>query len=279
VNARCEGTEARSAHYRLASEAEKMQADSANEQTMFLTNGFLRGIRIVIALSNVGCFRAIAETVPLPRERPATVSKEQSATSSTTVEPSSCQLRLAELAEFKPAQPITGPGECSATDVVTLEAVLLLDHQRVVLSPAATLRCTMAEAVAQWVRNDVAPAIAELIAPVRGVEILDSFSCRTFNGISGAKMSEHGHANALDVHSFKLANGPIVELTNVSVSKPLREKIRNAACSRFSTVLGNGADAYHESHVHIDLMTRTNNYRICQWNVLEDAETPALLKR
>jgi hypothetical protein len=27
-------------------------------------------------------------------------------------------------------------------------------------------------------------------------------------------------------------------------------------------VLGNGADAYHESHVHIDLMERTNNYKI-----------------
>jgi hypothetical protein len=144
---------------------------------------------------------------------PAAVLDDQFATSSTNVEPSSCQLRLAELAEFKPARPITGPGECSATDVVTLEAVLLLDRQRVVFSPAAILRCTMAEAVAQWVRNDVAPAIAELIAPLRGVETLDSFSCRTFNGISGARMSEHGHANALDVHSFKLANSAIIELT------------------------------------------------------------------
>jgi hypothetical protein len=244
-----------------------------------LTNSFVRRIGIVVAVLSVGCLRAGAETIPLPRERPTALLDDQFATSSTNVESSPCQLRLVELAEFKPARPITGPGECSATDVVTLKAVLMPDRQRVVFSPAATLRCTMAEAVAQWVRNDVAPAIAELIAPLRVVETLDSVSCRTFNGVSGARISEHGHANALDVHSFKLANSAVIELTNASVSKSLREKIRNAACLRFSTVLGNGADAYHESHVHIDLMERTNNYRICQWNVMEHIETPAPLQR
>jgi hypothetical protein len=236
-------------------------------------------LNIVVAFLTVACLGAGAETVPLPRARPAAIPGDQLATSSANAEPSPCQLRLAQIAEFKPAQPITGPGECSATDVVTLEVVLLVDRQRVVFSPAVILRCTMAEAVAQWVRNDVAPAIAALIAPLRAIETLDSFSCRPFNGISGGKMSEHGHANALDVHSFKLGNNAIIELTNASVSKSLREKIRDAACLRFSTVLGNGADDYHESHVHIDLMERTNNYRICQWNVLEPAETPAALKR
>jgi hypothetical protein len=42
------------------------------------------------------------------------------------------------------------------------------------------------------------------------------------------------------------------------------------------TVLGNGADAYHDSHVHLDLIERTNNYRICPWDVLDVAETAAL---
>jgi hypothetical protein len=73
-----------------------------------------------------------------------------------------------------------------------------------------------------------------------------------------------------------LANGAMVELTNPTTSKLLREKLRQTACARFSTVLGNGADAYHETHVHIDLMERTNNYRICQWDVLDPSETAAL---
>jgi len=38
-------------------------------------------------------------------------------------------------------------------------------------------------------------------------------------------------------------------------------------CARFTTVLGPGSDGYHEEHIHLDLMERHNNYKICQWNV------------
>jgi hypothetical protein len=69
------------------------------------------------------------------------------------------------------------------------------------------------------------------------------------NGIAGAQVSEHGHVNALDVRSFKLSNGGIIGLNNASVAKSLREKLRDSACARFPTVLDNGADAYHDTHV------------------------------
>jgi hypothetical protein len=189
---------------------------------------------------------------------------------------SQCQSRLAEVAAFKPLPPITGPGECTATDVVALDAVLLPDNHPVVFSPTATLRCPMAEAVTHWIRDDVAPTIAALGNSLRGVETLDSFDCRHRNGIADAKISEHGHANAVDVRAFKLANGPAIGLTDANVAKSLREKLRQSACTRFSTVLGNGADAYHDSHVHLDLIERTGHYRICQWDVLDVTETAAL---
>jgi hypothetical protein len=185
-------------------------------------------------------------------------------------------LHLSEIAEFKSLPPITGPGECTATDVVNVNAVVLPDNHRVVFSPVVTLQCSMAEVVAHWIRDDVGPTLDALGLPLRGVETLESFGCRTFNGISGAKLSEHGHANALDVRSLKIADGTVIELTNPAVSKPLREQLRQTACARFSTVLGNGADAYHENHVHIDLMQRTNNYKICQWNILDPTEIAAL---
>jgi hypothetical protein len=130
--------------------------------------------------------------------------------------------------------------------------------------------------VQHWIRDDVAPTIAALGKSLRGVETLDSFDCRRRNGIKDAKISEHGRANALDVRAFKLANGAAIELTDASVAKPVRDKLRQSACARFSTVLGNGADAYHDSHVHLDLIERSNNYRICQWDVLDVAETSAL---
>ena len=171
---------------------------------------------------------------------------------------------------------ITGPGDCTATDVVALDAVLLADRHRITLSPAATLRCPMAEAVTHWIRDDVAPAIATLGKSLRGVETVDSFDCRRRNGITDAKISEHGRANALDVRAFKLANGAAIQLTDASVAKSLREELRQSACARFSTVLGNGADAYHDSHVHLDLLERSNHYKICQWDVLDLTETAAL---
>jgi hypothetical protein len=193
--------------------------------------------------------------------------------------PSPCQLRLAELAAFAPSPPITGPGECTAIDVVKVSAVLLADKHRVVLSPPATLRCPMATAVAQWIADDLAPAIDALGTSLRGIETLDSFDCRPRNGVAGAQISEHGRANALDVRAFKLANGQVIEPNSASVSKPLRERLRGSACVRFSTVLGNGADAYHESHVHLDLMERRSHYKICQWDVLDPAEATALVAR
>ena len=229
----------------------------------------------VIAFLLATTVAVMAEMIPLPRARPVDIPGDPS-TIGAEAAVSPCRSRLAEIAAFKPLPPITGPGDCTATDVVALDAVLLADGHRIALSPTATLRCPMAEAVTHWIRDDVAPTIADLGKSLRGVETLDSFDCRRRNGITDAKISEHGRANALDVRAFKLTNGTAVELTDASVAQSLREKLRQSACARFSTVLGNGADAYHDSHVHLDLLERSNHYRICQWDVLDLTETAAL---
>jgi Extensin-like protein C-terminus len=230
-------------------------------------------VRGAIAFLLATTVAGIAGTIPLPRARPVGIPNDLT-TAETT--PSPCRSRLAEIAAFKPLPSITGPGDCTATDVVALEAVFVADRHRIAISPAATLRCPMAAAVTYWIRDDVAPTIAALGKSLRGVETLDSFDCRRRNGIADAKISEHGRANALDVRAFKLTDGAAIELNDPSVAKSLREKLRQSTCSRFSTVLGNGADAYHDSHVHLDLLERNNQYRICQWDVLDVAETAAL---
>ena len=73
-----------------------------------------------------------ADTIPLPRERPPVSEDRSAAPKKIESERSPCQLQLTEIAEFKPEPPITGPGECTATDVVNLSAVLLPDNHRVV---------------------------------------------------------------------------------------------------------------------------------------------------
>jgi hypothetical protein len=217
------------------------------------------------------CDLATARGVPLPRPRPALAASAVTPDVSEASQPSACRLRLTSDIATAPSLPaITGPGECEAPDVVRLEAVVLLDRSRVAVLPPAILRCTMAEAIAGWVRNEAAPrALDHLGSSLKAVENLTSFDCRGRNGDSGAKLSEHGKANALDIHSLRLANGRVVELTDPRAPRDFREGLRKSACAQFTTVLGPGSDGAHEDHIHVDLLERRGGYRICQWDVRE----------
>jgi hypothetical protein len=167
--------------------------------------------------------------------------------------------------------PVKGPGACGGDDLVRLEAVVLPDKRRVAVKPAAILRCRMASAVAQWVREDVAPLAAGLATRLAELDNFDSFECRGRNRVAGAKLSEHGRANALDVRGVKLANGRMLSLTDRNAPHDAREKARASVCARFTTVLGPGSDGYHEDHIHLDLAERRNGYRICHWDVHDGA--------
>jgi hypothetical protein len=182
-------------------------------------------------------------------------------------QPSACQLRLAKIAAFQPLPVLVGAGDCGATDAVLLQTITLSDQTKVTVAPPATLRCTMAEEITHWVREDVAPAAVKLGAALRDLDDFDSYECRGRNRVRGATLSEHGRANALDVRDFKLADGQTVGLTDVNVDKDWRESIKATVCARFSTVLGPGSDGNHEEHIHLDLAERHNNYKLCEWDV------------
>ena len=227
---------------------------------------------IVLAVaSNV----ANAETVPLPRARPAAVPAVQSAPNPKAEEiaqPSACRLRLTpELAIAPSLPPIRGPGECGAPDAVRLEAVVLPDKSQVAFNPPATLRCTIAEALATWVREDATALARDFGSVLRSVQNFNSYDCRGRNRIVGAPISEHGKANAFDMRGLRLADGKFVEFTDPHVSRGFREAVRKSVCARFTTVLGPGSDGYHESHIHVDLAERRGGYRICHWSVRDPA--------
>jgi len=229
-------------------------------------------ISLTIGLLMAAMGVAAANDIPLPRPRPAEIAPPAEAPA-TPEEPSACQLRLsADRAIFRPLPALTGPGGCGATDVVQLDAVVMPNRERVMLTPPPTLRCGMAEAVADWVREEVAAAAADLGAPLKSIENFDSYDCRGRNRVVGAKLSEHGKANALDVRSVKLANGKDFRLTEPVVPRAFRERMRQTACARFKTVLGPGSDGYHEDHVHLDLAERHNDYRMCQWDVRDPGQ-------
>lgn len=181
-----------------------------------------------------------------------------------------CRQALTEEIAIAPSiPPIRGDGGCGGEDLVRLEAIILSPSQRVALKPAAILRCTMAAAVADWVRTDMAQLAASLGTAITELDNFDSFECRGRNRVKGAKLSEHGLANALDVRGMTFANGSSLSLTDRGVSRAIREKVLASVCARFTTVLGPGSDWYHEDHIHLDLAERRNNYRLCQWGVYD----------
>lgn len=225
--------------------------------------------------------------VPLPRPRPpdapvagapqeepaAAPEREATPQAPAEVRPpvlSACRQALTEDIAIAPSiPPIRGPGGCGGEDLVRLEAVVLPQGQRVALKPAAILRCTMATAVADWIRTDMTPLAASLGTTIRELDNFDSFECRGRNRVRGAKLSEHGLANALDVRGVTFTNGTTLSLTDRTVSREIREKVLASVCARFMTVLGPGSDWYHEDHIHLDLAQRRNNYKLCQWGVYD----------
>jgi hypothetical protein len=183
---------------------------------------------------------------------------------------SACRQALTEEIAIAPSIPdITGPGACGGTDLVKLEAIVLPNKHRVAVTPAATMRCSMATAIADWIRTDIVPITEKLGSEITVLDNFDSYECRGFNRVPGAHLSEHGRANALDVRALKLANGRSISLTDRTVPRDVRESVLHSVCTRFMTVLGPDSDWYHEDHIHLDLSPRKNNYKICQWDVLD----------
>ena len=214
---------------------------------------------------------AAAEDVPLPRPRPSPGQDLRDIVPPIFVaadllsEPTACQIRIQAAAAIEPIVLLNGASGCGGDDMVRLKAVVMADNSRVAVMPPAELRCAMAETVARWLREDVA---AKFTGPaLRSVVNYESFECRPRNRILGAKMSEHGVGNALDVRAFKLEDGTVIDPTDVRSDRGLRESLRSGACGRFTTVLGPGSDGYHEAHIHLDIAARRGAYRICQWAV------------
>lgn len=207
------------------------------------------------------------ETPAQPADKPSTAEQKPLE----VPQPSACRMALTDAIAIAPSVPdIKGPGACGGPDLVHLEAIVLPDQTRVPLKPGGIMRCSMAMAVADWVRSDMAPLATSIGTKLAELDNFDSFDCRGRNRIVGAKLSEHGRANALDVRALKLANGQSIALTDRATPREWREKVLYSVCSRFSTVLGPGSDGYHEDHIHLDLAERRNNYKICEWNIWEN---------
>jgi len=160
-----------------------------------------------------------------------------------------------------------GPSVCGAHQPFEMAGAA---GGRVAFRPAAMLRCPMIPAVERWVERIVEPAARRYLgAPLAEVKVAASYSCRPMNNQWGARLSEHGHANALDVSAFILTDGRKVDVLSGWWGDP-RERaflraVHHGACGEFTTVLGPDYDRLHRDHFHLDLARRVyGNGRVCK---------------
>ncbi len=139
----------------------------------------------------------------------------------------------------------------------------------VAFSAPATMNCGVATVAARWLEQTVQPAAEDAFGErVVRIDVPASFSCRPRNNKRGAKLSEHGMGNALDVSQFVLASGRKIPVEQGwfgnGDSRRFLRQVRAEACGPFKTVLGPGSDAHHDDHLHVDMQRHRSGGSYCR---------------
>lgn len=129
------------------------------------------------------------------------------------------------------------------------------------MKPPRVMECPLAAALALWLQHAVQPAADEHfginVTSVRNVGVYNCRNIRSGLGKIFAIRSEHGRSNAIDIASFRLANGRTISVLrdwskrNEAEGKFLRA-IHAAACNYFRVTLGPEANEAHRDHFHLD---------------------------
>jgi hypothetical protein len=133
------------------------------------------------------------------------------------------------------------------------DPVRITEVDGVRLSTPATLDCDAARALKKWVERGLKPAASG--AKVKGLVVAASYACRPRNNVRGAKVSEHGRGNAIDIAGIVLADGRTLDVLRDYKGRngAILRRAHKSACGIFGTTLGPGSDGYHENHLHFDV--------------------------
>jgi len=139
---------------------------------------------------------------------------------------------------------------CSQIDSITL---LDVGADVTNLGP---VKCELAGKFAAWTEYAVKRAARKYLgSDLKRIETMGSYSCRNIAG--SGKLSQHAHANAIDVSAFVLTDGRRITVEN-NWKSGRREMqflaaIHDSACKRFGTVLSPNYNAAHRDHFHLDM--------------------------
>ncbi len=139
------------------------------------------------------------------------------------------------------------------------------------ISRKPAMLCSFGRQFSGWVRDVGAPlTLAFTGQKLMQIEAGQAFACRARYDKPGAIPSEHAKGDAIDITAFVLADNRRIavkpQASDIPTARDLLRALRTTACGYFTTVLGPGADAAHEAHLHFDsgMHGATPNYRICE---------------
>lgn len=145
------------------------------------------------------------------------------------------------------------PGRFKACGIQ--DAVKVRSISGVGLSQQALMNCRTAKALKTWVNKGMKPAVGKAGGGVKEIRVAAHYACRTRNNQPGAKISEHGKGNAIDISAFRLNDGSLITVLGgwrTQHQGPILKKMHKSACGPFGTVLGPNSDRFHQDHFHFD---------------------------
>jgi hypothetical protein len=160
-------------------------------------------------------------------------------------------LNAAAQSTITPLPDRTMDGDCGYTNVVRIQ------EAPVSYNATTSTTCALAAALYWWELELQHRAEALLGQPLKRIEHVGTFACRSVNGKKGRGQSQHAFANAIDVSAFVLADGRrlvIAERWNAGGAEAaFVHAARDAACRYFNGVLSPDYNALHAGHFHLDI--------------------------
>jgi len=159
-------------------------------------------------------------------------------------------LRMAQV-QFRPLPDNIANAECAQ------ENMLIMERSATSYAPAVRANCGLAAALSVWERKIVLPAARRFLSTdVESIGHLGIYACRPVRG-SVSRQSEHATATAIDIQSFRLRDGRVIDVRgnwgkDTAAGHFLRA-VHDGACGVFRTTLGPDYNAAHANHFHLDI--------------------------
>jgi hypothetical protein len=158
--------------------------------------------------------------------------------------------------DYEVLPPVRGRNACGYADGVALSQASDFSYV-----PRARIACPVALGLFLWEKQVLQPAAQRHFGQsIVRIDSFGSYACRPVRGGREGRWSEHARANAIDVASFRLADGRRIGIaadwTGKGPEAAFLREIRDGACRMFSTVLSPDYNDLHRDHLHLDQAPR-----------------------